>query len=99
MFLCVTYAFITAEGSDPSIKNFGKSKEANLIDERVEFHMKLKQKKLPYYTYVIDLIKNECIKNSYRYDKDNPVDDAAAVQYFVTEYRAEILDQMKNLTS
>lgn len=98
MFLCVTYAFITAEGSDPSIKDFGKTKEANLIDERIEFCMKVRPKKLHTYTYIIDLIKNECVKNSYRYDRDNPVADEDAIRYFVTEYKDEIINQMKNLT-
>lgn len=65
------------------------------IDERIELHNKRKEKRELLATYVIDLAKNKCIKNRYRYDHDNPVDDMSVIQYFVNEYKEEIIAELR----
>ena len=91
MFIYVQHAFVVAPGAKSQIKGFGLTKEANLIDERIEFSMKYKRKLADNSTYVLDMVKNVCIRNRYRYDSDNPVQDADVMRYIVKEYKDDIM--------
>ena len=97
MFIYVQHAFVTAPNSKSQMKGFGQTKEANLIDERVEFKLKYKQKLADKCTYVIDLANNKCVRNSFRHDPDNPVTDQKAITYIVKEYEKEILEYLRSL--
>ncbi len=72
-----------------------KAGEKTRIDERIEFFKKRSNKAELSATYVIDLPENKCIKNRYKYDPDNPVEDHMVVRYFVNEYREEIIAEMR----
>lgn len=91
MYIYVQHAYVVAKGAKSQMKNFGQTKEANLIDERVEFSLKFKEKLAAKSTYVLDMVENKCIRNRYRYDQDNPVEDNAVMQYVVKEYKDDIM--------
>ena len=97
MFIYVQHAFIVAEGARSEMKNFGQTSEANLIDERIEFSMKYKNKLAMKSSYVIDMVKNECLRNQYRYDRDNPVADESVINYVVNEYKDEIMRYLASM--
>jgi len=97
MFIYVQHAFVVAQGANSQTKGFILSKEANLIDERVEFSMKFKSKLANKSTYVLDMVKNECVRNRYRYDPDNPVKDENVMQYIVKEYKDDIMRYLTSL--
>lgn len=97
MYIYVQHAFVVAEGAKSQIKNFGLTKEANLIDERVEFSLKFKEKRAIKCSYVIDLVKNECVRNRYRYDQDNPVADQDVIRYIVKEYQEDIMRYLSSV--
>ena len=97
MYIYVQHALVTASGAKSQMKDFGKTEEANLVDERVEFSIKFKEKLANKSSYVVNLMDNLCIRNRYRYDRDNPVSDDEVMKYIVAVYQNDILSYLASL--
>lgn len=88
-YLHVKYVIRPAEGAKTSSKNYMQEGEKN-VSEEVTFLDRLRKNDILVASYIFDLENIKVIKNRFRNDVDNPVDDATALRHYLDKYANEI---------